>query len=296
MIVRLSGPVWALVNTWSEKIKPDENGLAEIDRHISSIKFADAPHLIEVVEWGDFKPIYCTRMFDGCRNLVAIPKEAPDLSICESTDSMFCGAVLFNQPISHWDMSAVEYMAKMFHGAESFCQNIENWNIRSAVDTRVMFDGSGITTIPYWYDLMNRNQLKTHKIRIDGFIDALLREGVDVDHVSVCKGGLFGVKGDTRTGTAQIFVGASALSRQISVRISEWASISEKIDKFLESDASNYMHNVTNFVRGHLTTPAESYQTFREFYGTETKTHERENHVLMPTLVGTAFVETRKKL
>jgi hypothetical protein len=295
MIVRLSGPIEVLVNTCFNRIGPDENGLARIESPLGpiiSIKFTHAPHLTEVLEWGDFRPITCESMFEYCKNLTAIPKEAPDLSQCRSTKCMFNEAYSFNQEIGHWDMSSVQNMELMFLNAASFNQNLDGWDTRSVVRLEDIFIGSGMQAIPKWCDLINKTQLKIHRDIIHFFVEALQDYSVDVDYVSVGQGGLIAIKNDTRAYLVHKSIGTTAISQEITVPVKEWSFLCEKIDEFLKSGEPETQDYASNFVLTYLNHIGPSKSNFYDFY----VGNERDSRAPIEAVAGTIWVETRKKL
>jgi surface protein len=57
-------------------------------------------------------------------------------------DSMFSGAILFNQPINSWNTSSVTNMASMFQNAQAFNQNLNLWNTGTVTSMSAMFVAS----------------------------------------------------------------------------------------------------------------------------------------------------------
>jgi surface protein len=142
MIIRLSGPIEALINGKLFRPIPDEKGLSKIEGPITKVKFSGELNLLGVVEWGDFKPTSCAFMFASCINLVELPKDPPDLSVCESMMCMFEGARFFNQPIGDWNTFNVSGMYGLFWGATAFNQPIGNWNVSNVKDMSHMFQNA----------------------------------------------------------------------------------------------------------------------------------------------------------
>ncbi len=81
---------------------------------------------------------------------------------------MFQNAIKFNSDISGWDVSSVTTMIAIFAFASAFNQDLEEWkehwtaetgNKLTTADpskytgtTTNMFQGSGVTTTPSWYE------------------------------------------------------------------------------------------------------------------------------------------------
>ena len=65
---------------------------------------------------------------------------------------MFERATSFNQDISNWNVSNVVYTGRMFECAKSFNQNLEKWNVSKVEYMEDMFNGSGMTVLPKWYN------------------------------------------------------------------------------------------------------------------------------------------------
>ena len=65
-----------------------------------------------------------------------------NVSNVTNMESMFDGAVSFNQNIGGWNVSNVTNMESMFDGAVSFNQNIGGWNVSKVTDMSSMFAGA----------------------------------------------------------------------------------------------------------------------------------------------------------
>ena len=64
---------------------------------------------------------------------------------------MFCKAIMFNQPLSSWNVSNVRNFASMFEDAKSFQQNLDSWNVQDTEYTVDMFKGAtAMEQIPSW--------------------------------------------------------------------------------------------------------------------------------------------------
>jgi surface protein len=101
--------------------------------------------------------------FCGAENLIQVPTELPT-SVTDLT-AMFCGAYVFNQDISGWDVGNVTDMSYMFTGASVFNQDISGWNVGNVTDMSYMFhaaiafngdvsgwDVSSVTNMSYMFD------------------------------------------------------------------------------------------------------------------------------------------------
>lgn len=147
MIVRLSGPVEALINGGQidgrlHTLTPDNKGLSKIEGTFTTVLFTGQDNLLGVVDWCDFKPTSCAQMFAGCKNLVELPKESPDLSACKNMLGMFYEASSFNQPIGDWNVSNATNMRYMFAFADAFNQPIGDWNVSNVRDMAHMFQSA----------------------------------------------------------------------------------------------------------------------------------------------------------
>jgi surface protein len=78
--------------------------------------------------------------FAGCYNLTSVPSmDDWNTSSVSNMESMFGGAILFNQDIGSWDTSSVTTMRKMFCSAYDFNQNLSNWNTHNVINMNLMF-------------------------------------------------------------------------------------------------------------------------------------------------------------
>ena len=99
--------------------------------------------ILSIDSWGEIAWKSMMGFAEKCRELNAIPAEAPDLHQVESMSFMFNEATSFNQPIGNWNVSSVTNMSFMFFGATSFNQPIGNWDVSNVTDMSWMFSGAG---------------------------------------------------------------------------------------------------------------------------------------------------------
>ena len=85
--------------------------------------------IIAINQWGTQQWTSMDRAFAGAENLVGLANDRPDLSTVASMNSMFEGAIAFNQDIGTWNVSNVTNMNSVFNGATSFNQDIGNWDV-----------------------------------------------------------------------------------------------------------------------------------------------------------------------
>jgi surface protein len=67
------------------------------------------------------------------------PLNSWDTSAVINMSSMFLGAVEFDQPLNSWNTSAVINMSSMFWGATKFNQSLNSWNVSSVENMTSMF-------------------------------------------------------------------------------------------------------------------------------------------------------------
>ena len=103
--------------------------------------------VVSVDSWGDVEWKNMAWFASTCEVLKSLPKDAPDLRQVKNMTGMFggrwSGALVFNQPIDHWDVSNVEEMGAMFKNASSFNQPLEKWDVSKVKNMRSMFAGAG---------------------------------------------------------------------------------------------------------------------------------------------------------
>ena len=63
-------------------------------------------------------------------------------------DSMFSGAISFNQDLSLWNTGSVTNMRWMFNNTP-FDQNIGVWNVSGVTDMESMFKDATLSTLNY---------------------------------------------------------------------------------------------------------------------------------------------------
>ena len=96
-----------------------------------------------------------------------------DVSNAINMQNMFSGSA-FNQPIDNWNVSSVRDMGDMFSGAEDFNQDISNWDVSSVTNMSGMFFGadfdqpidnwnvSNVTSMSEMFGANNFNQSLTN--------------------------------------------------------------------------------------------------------------------------------------
>jgi surface protein len=79
-------------------------------------------------------------MFSYCSNITTIPNMGNwNTSQITNLDSMFMGALNFNEDISNWDTSKVTNMQQLFYDASAFNQPIGVWNTSNVTTMMSMF-------------------------------------------------------------------------------------------------------------------------------------------------------------
>ncbi len=99
----------------------------------------DSDKIISIDQWGDNLWLSMEGAFSGCENMSYAATDAPNLSIVESTSSMFSSAASFNGDIGDWDVSNVTNMSGMFANATAFDQDIDDWDVSNVTTMRSMF-------------------------------------------------------------------------------------------------------------------------------------------------------------
>ncbi|NQX91717.1 MAG: BspA family leucine-rich repeat surface protein, partial [Flavobacteriales bacterium] len=99
----------------------------------------DRLKILSVDQWGSNTWTSMEEAFDGCSNLNVLASDAPDLSLCSSTASMFKGCLNMDFDPSSWDMSNVQVMASMFLDCFVFNGDVSSWDVSSATTMLNMF-------------------------------------------------------------------------------------------------------------------------------------------------------------
>ena len=97
--------------------------------------------ILTVEQWGSTAWSSMENAFNGTSSLTVTAVDAPDLTgdTRISMASMFRGATVFNQEISHWNTAMVTDMSEMFRFARAFNQNIGDWNTGKVTSMNSMF-------------------------------------------------------------------------------------------------------------------------------------------------------------
>ena len=99
----------------------------------------DAQKLVSILFWGDIQWRSMESAFRGCKNLIVLAPDAPDLSGVTSLNSMFQDCEQMNGPVNHWHTAGVADMGEMFMGASAFNQPLGNWDVSQVVNFGGMF-------------------------------------------------------------------------------------------------------------------------------------------------------------
>ena len=101
--------------------------------------FSNHLAVVSVDAWGDIRWKTMNSFALNCQNLTKLPKDAPILDEVTDMSAMFMGALHFNQPIGHWDMSHATNLARMFTAAFEFNQPLDKWDTSHVTDMSNMF-------------------------------------------------------------------------------------------------------------------------------------------------------------
>ena len=93
----------------------------------------DARKLIEINNWGCFKPGSNVYSMARCSNMVCTASDLLDLSACTDSSYMFYGNTLFNYDVSNCDISNITNFNYMFYGCSVFSADISGWNMLNAL-------------------------------------------------------------------------------------------------------------------------------------------------------------------
>ena len=115
----------------------------------------DKDKILSVNQWGTGAWESMEKAFYGCSNLNSASvmggtgepdwaTDAPDLSNVESMSEMFHGALIFNQPVNHWNTENITNMRAVFRLCEPFNQPLDNWNTDNVTTLYEMFYGDTV--------------------------------------------------------------------------------------------------------------------------------------------------------
>ncbi len=121
----------------------------QFPRIVFSANGADNNKLLTVDQWGDIEWMSMESAFSSCSNLTVNAVDAPNLTFVTSMAGMFSGAIQFNSPIGHWDVSSVRDMTPMFNYAQAFNQDIGGWDVSLVTSMNRMLDSSGLSDANY---------------------------------------------------------------------------------------------------------------------------------------------------
>ncbi len=103
-----------------------------------AVNSINAKCLTRVQQWGnDASPTKVS--FYNATNLVHVAEPPHTVT---SMRGIFNGAIHFNQPIGHWDVSKVTDMGYMFANAQAFSQPLGSWNVSGARYMNNMFENA----------------------------------------------------------------------------------------------------------------------------------------------------------
>ncbi len=98
--------------------------------------------LLEVMQWGNIQWQTMDSAFYEAINFQITATDQPILDAVSNMSLMFCGASVFNQDISAWDVSHVTDMTRMFIYATQFNQALNRWDVGNVVNMEGMFEGA----------------------------------------------------------------------------------------------------------------------------------------------------------
>ena len=107
--------------------------------HFNLNGHADAPKLVDIVQWGTANWTSMTNAFAGASNMQMSATDKPNLSGVVGMDAMFLDAKKFNGAIGGWDVSNVTDMDGLFINATAFNQNIGDWDVSNVTDMSGVF-------------------------------------------------------------------------------------------------------------------------------------------------------------
>ena len=181
----------------------------------------------DLSNWNVSNVIYMYSMFAAAAAFNGPIFDIPAGSSVNNTNSMFSGAINFNQPIGSWDVSLVSNMQNMFQNATQFNQNISNWNVSGVNNMSRMFQSATNFNQP----IGNWN---TSNVTImNSMFENATQFNHDISNWNVSKVGIF----------QSLFYGASSFNQPIG----SWdvSSVSSFNDCF--TNATSFDQNIGNW-------------------------------------------------
>jgi hypothetical protein len=96
--------------------------------------------------------------FKGCKNLVVLARDAPNLKEVVNMSEMFRGAENVDPNVDHWNTESIEVMSYMFAGALKANPKIYHWDIRKVKNKTHMFEGA--TSPDIWSHVLHINSME----------------------------------------------------------------------------------------------------------------------------------------
>ena len=106
-----------------------------------------------ILKWDDLLD-NCRQMFVNLTNIREIDFSNFDTSDVVYMDSMFEGAVSFNQSLNDWDVSSVKGMDCMFKNAIKYTHSMSKWKLHSDCNTE-----SFLKNCIMWYRFNDENDM-----------------------------------------------------------------------------------------------------------------------------------------
>jgi surface protein len=114
-------------------ITVDGSGIEHLSHYLGNVQNTSAKFLTSCTSFGEIGLNNLSNAFRDCILLFSVPDRLPQKSTVTNMNSMFQGAIIFNDHNNHignWDVSSVTNMTSMFYGAIAFKgSNIGQWTI-----------------------------------------------------------------------------------------------------------------------------------------------------------------------
>ena len=115
--------------------------------------FNDELRLQKVLQWGDIAWQDFTNAFNGCRNMVLLAADAPDLSNVSSLKNAFENNQIGLWPMNamlNWNVSTISTMEALFRydvgsGNDAINLDLSNWDVSNVTDMSFMFSAPSVT-------------------------------------------------------------------------------------------------------------------------------------------------------